>query len=303
MITLTTERGLVRIGTWSDIETLPGFDKNIDPKTVKLQSILGKYRFADHVTCGLSTCHHKHFRGYVVVAEGGRVTNIGKDCGKTHFGVDFETLSREFDRDLLDRERREALHAARNRVDSYARQIDELKNAPKGGTWLNKQLKALREIGTGLPPNLCRVLDNLIRAQSNTLVRQRLASERELEIMRETGAIAEDDKRSKVMIDEEVGLLAGLPVLYAENDIRQLLVLNLGETMGRLRKIDIDSASSHELAILTKRVSNIEPTMERCQQIIVIGQQFFARENLAQLAEITESADDEKRAMDFARRY
>lgn len=303
MITLTTERGLERIGAWSDIESLPGFEKDIDPKTAKLQSILGKYRLTDHVTCGLSTCHHKHFRGYVVVAEDGRVTNIGKDCGKTHFGVDFETMSRAFDRDLLDRERREALHAAQNRLDSYARQIDELKNTPKGGAWLNKQLKALREPVTGLPSNLCRVLDNMIRTQTNMLVRQRLATVRELEIMRETGAIAENDKRSTVMIDEDVGVLAGLPVLYAENDIRQLLVLDLGETLDRLRKIDIDSASSDELAMLTKRVGDIEPTLERCKQIIAIGQQFFARENLAQLAEIAESADDEKRAMDFARRY
>lgn len=144
MITLNTERGFERIESWSDIESLPGFHKNIDPKAVKLSSIIGRYRLSDQITCGLSTCHHKHFRGYVVATSNGRVTNIGKDCGKTHFGVDFETLSRTFDREMLDQERREALRAAKNRLDGYLQQIEQMKNANKGATWLNKQVKLLR---------------------------------------------------------------------------------------------------------------------------------------------------------------
>lgn len=303
MITLNTERRLERIESWADVETLPGFHKDIDPKAVRLSSIIGRYRFSDQVTCGLSTCHHKHFRGYVVTTNDGRVTNIGKDCGKTHFGVDFETLSRSFDRELLDMERREALSAGKNRLDSYVQQIEALKNAEKGATWLNKQIKLLRNPNTGLPNRICRQLDDMVRTQSPVLKRARRATKEEIEAMRTTGRLKEDDRRTEIMIEDEVGTLNGLAVLQPENDIRQLLILELGETLDRLRNIDIASATSHELGQLTKRIAEVGPTLDRCRHIVALGVQFFARENLSQLAEVAETEDDEKQIMSFARCY
>src|SRR5687767_13308314 len=136
MITLNTQHGPTRVESWNDIESLPGFGKDIDAKTVTLGSIIGKYQLPDHVICGLSNCDHKHLRGYVAATSDGRVINIGKDCGKTHFGVDFETLSRKFDRNVVDKERREVLGAAKDRLGNYDSQIEELKNADKGAAWL-----------------------------------------------------------------------------------------------------------------------------------------------------------------------
>lgn len=303
MITLNTERGLERIESWSDVESLPGFKKDIDPKTVKLSSIIGKYRFSDQVTCGLSNCHHKHFRGYVVTTSDGRATNIGKDCGKTHFGVDFETLSRTFDREMLDQERRETLVAAKNHLDGYLRQIEELKNADKGATWLNRQITLLRRPVNGLPHNISQCLGDMIRTQSAVLKRARRATKAEVEAMRATGRLNENDRRTEIMIEDDVGVLRGLAVLKAENDIREILILDLGETMDHLRMIDIASASSHELGQLTKRVAEIEPKLNQCRRIVTLGVQFFERENLSQLAEVAETPEDEKQIMAFARRY
>lgn len=303
MITLNTERGLERIESWSDIESLAGFRKNINPKSVTLTSIIGRYRFSDQVTCGLSTCHHKHFRGYVVATSDGRVTNIGKDCGKTHFGVDFETLSRVFDRELLDMERREALSAAKNRLHTYAQQIEIIKNTEKGATWLNKQVNSFRNPTSGLPNSICRRLDNMVRTQSAVLKRTRRATKEEIEAMRTTGRIKDDDRRTIIMVEDDVGVLNGLGVLSAENDIRQILIIELGETMNRLRDIDIASATSNELGQLTKRVAEIEPMLDRCRRIAALGAQFFERENLSQIAEVAETVNDEKQIMAFARRY
>lgn len=303
MITLNTERGLERIESWSDIENLAGFHKDIDPMAVKLSSIIGRYRLSDQVVCGLSTCHHKHFRGYVVATSNGFVTNIGKDCGKTHFGVDFETLSRTFDRELMDMERRETLFAAKNRLDGYLEQIEELKNSDKGATWLNKQIKSLRQPTNGLPHNICRRLDDMVRTQSVVLKRARQATKAEIEAMRATGRLNEDDHRAEIVVEDDVGVLDGLAVLKVENDIRELLIIDLGETMDRLRMIDVSAATSHQLGQLTKRVAEIEPKLDQCRRIVALGLQFFERENLSQLAEVAETADDEKQVMAFARRY
>lgn len=57
MITLNHDKGLVRVESWDDIESRPGFTKEIDPKAIKLHAIIGSYVFADYVPCGLSTCH------------------------------------------------------------------------------------------------------------------------------------------------------------------------------------------------------------------------------------------------------
>src|SRR5581483_5100665 len=111
------------------------------------------------VVCGLSTCHHKHFRGYLVATKDKRVTNIGKDCGFRHFGVDFNTLTAMFDRDMRNKERREVLHAFKNRLEEYAATVERLKTEPKGGTWLNRQMTDLLSVGRGVPEKIRTALN------------------------------------------------------------------------------------------------------------------------------------------------
>ena len=43
MITLNSDKGLVLVARWDDITTRPGFDGNLDPTAVELESILGSY--------------------------------------------------------------------------------------------------------------------------------------------------------------------------------------------------------------------------------------------------------------------
>src|SRR5580704_1957839 len=100
MITINTDKGLFRIQTWADVSTRPGFTPNLDPVAFPLKAIIGRYVFGDQVRCGLKNCHTMHNRGYIVTAASGQETNIGKDCGKTYFSVDFEHVKRQFDLDM-----------------------------------------------------------------------------------------------------------------------------------------------------------------------------------------------------------
>lgn len=143
----------------------------------------------------------------------------------------------------------------------------------------------------------------MIRNQSAALKRARRATQAEIEAMRATGRIDEDDNRTEIMVEDNVGVLNGLAVLNVENDIRKLLIIDLGETIDRLRAIEVTSASSHELGQLTKRVAEIESKLDQCRRIVALGAQFFERENLSQLAEVAETSDDEKQIMALARRY
>jgi hypothetical protein len=61
-----------------------------------------------------------HSRGYPVATKDGWLTNIGKDCGRICFGVDFETMSRQFDKDIAAKESRERIWSFSFRADEIA---------------------------------------------------------------------------------------------------------------------------------------------------------------------------------------
>jgi len=109
VITLSKDNGFVKVERWEDIESLPGFVSNLNPSEHKLKAIIGRYIFKDYIQCGLSNCHTPHGKGYIATTMDGLSINIGKDCGKKYFGVDFETLSNKFDRDYTEAENRERL--------------------------------------------------------------------------------------------------------------------------------------------------------------------------------------------------
>jgi len=312
LITLNTERGLVRLETWDEVETIAGYTRNVDPSASTLKSIIGSYRFPDLVVCGLSNCHHKHFRGYIVSIENGQVTNIGHQGGKTHFGVEFEKMSLTFDRDLREKEHRETLQAFKYRIDEYTAEVERLKSDVKGGNWLNKQITNLTRQGRAIPDGVLRVLNEMIRTRSPVLVRRRLATAREIELsnaMRHSPGDKdriEENKGSQSrpkMVEEDVGFLDGFTVLYPENDIRKLLVLETEIPLRDLAALDINTATRHELNRWAKWTGEVDTRLRQCREIIGHGRDFFRRNNIAKLAEITESDTEENLVMELARAY
>jgi hypothetical protein len=101
MITLKTERGFVQVEKWEEVTCLPGFVPNLNRSQHKIKDIVGRYIFPHTINCGLSDCHSAHKKGYVVSTESGELTNIGWICGSEYFGEGFDTLSRQFERDLV----------------------------------------------------------------------------------------------------------------------------------------------------------------------------------------------------------
>jgi hypothetical protein len=132
MITLNSDRGLVRVEDWEDICTRPGFTGNLNPAKHQLASIIGRYVFGFVIRCGLSNCHTPHTRGYIVTTKDGLETNIGKDCGKVYFGVDFEEQARQFDRDMTDQENRELLWNFTFKIDEFDERVRALRAGARG---------------------------------------------------------------------------------------------------------------------------------------------------------------------------
>ena len=78
LITINTDKQLIRVDTWDEIIERAGFTSDLDPKQHELKAIIGRYAFLDKLRCGLSSCHTLHNRGYIVVTKSGLETNIAE---------------------------------------------------------------------------------------------------------------------------------------------------------------------------------------------------------------------------------
>lgn len=289
MITINTEKQLVRVDDWATIVERAGFTDNLDPKQHELKAIIGRYAFKDKLRCGLSSCHTPHNRGYIVVTKSGLETNIGKDCGKTHFGVDFNDMSRQFERDVTEKENRETLWSFHFKLDDTLQAIDNIRRAERGADWLYKRSRPLVELNRGCPEKIVRRIDDMLKTGTSIVTVPREATKDEVDAEEaRTGR----QVRRPYYVDEPVGEIANLHVLYRENDLREILVLDLETKSKGLSALDIDTMTYEQLSHWVKWVGTVEEKLQRARDTVASGRQFLTVENLSCLSQIVSSGDD-----------
>lgn len=296
MITLSTEKGLIKIESWDDIESRPGFVKDLDPTEKKLDSIIGRYIFKDKIRCGLSNCHTQHAKGYIVTTTDGHETNIGKDCGKTYFGVDFKTLSRKFDRDVTESENREKLWSFSFQLEELDKQLSEIRNKKCGANWVHKYSQQLVTPNKGCPEEVVRQLSSMVRNRNNILTKQRIASDQEVE---DIEAIENRKVARPYYVEERLAEISGIEALYPENDLRQLLMLDLESNLKAFKEKDIDHLSYEELRHWAKWIGTVEATIEKADFAIAQGHKLLNKDNLAPFLQVLEDRDDIKQFSEF----
>jgi hypothetical protein len=137
VIVLNSTKELIEVERWEDIQSRPGFSGNLNPEFQQLEAIIGKYHFRDRIRCGQSNCHTPHVKGYIVVTKDGCETNLGKDCGRKYFGIDFDTLSAKFDRDVTEKKHRDKLWVFVSKLDEVKHKISEIREQPNGAKWVS----------------------------------------------------------------------------------------------------------------------------------------------------------------------
>lgn len=297
MITLNKDGGLVRYADWSAIQSLPGYVQDLDPSRHKLESIVGRYAEKEEVRCGLSNCHTPHQRGYVVRTEDGHVTNIGKDCGRTYFGVDFETMSRNLDRDIENAENRERLWSFSFQADEVDAQIQNIRREQRGADWVHAGVQYLTTRSRGCPDPIVDRVTSMVKVRSNTLTAQRQLTEREIEEL-EAALAGSPGQHSDRRLprpqyrEEPIGTIDGFSALYPENNLRELLVLELEKGLQDFRMVDINSLISSELRRWVRWVNSVDSTCERARDIVDDGRRLLTSTNLRLLATMLKNADD-----------
>ncbi len=261
---------------------------DLDPKDKKMKSVIGSYQFKDRIRCGLSNCHTPHAKGYIAVTEDGYETNIGQDCGKKYFGVDFETLSRKFDRDVIEKENRERLWIFASRLKELDEKIDNIRGS-LGGDWIYKNIQALTNLNQGCPLGVVRRMQAMAKSRNGLITTQRLATDKEVD---ELSTIQGRAIEKPYYIEEPLAEIQGLEALYPENDLRVLLVKGLGNDIKLFREKDIDEMSYEELAKWAKWLGTVEGTLAQAELAVVAGKKLLSADNLEPLLAVIDQKDD-----------
>lgn len=300
MIVLNSQKEIIRVENWSDITERVGFSGDLDPAKHTLDAILGRYAFAEKVPCGLSNCHTPHNRGYIVATKEGRETNIGKDCGKTYFGVDFQTMSNKFDRDITEKENREKLWAFFFRSEDVAAQVSALRSGEFGADWVYKQCVALQST-RNVPSKIVRKILAMAKAQDPRVTREREATTEEVARMEQAQGRR---LRGPQVISESLGELRGLEVLYAENNLRSMLIEDISEKLKELNETKIDSLTYEQLSKWSRWLGALDATLDRAANAVQSGRRFLTQENLLPLADAADVNSEElEQYVKFLRQY
>lgn len=298
MITLNQERGLVSVATWGDVTDLPGYTDGINPKTQKLVSIIGRYILADPVRCGLSSCRTPHGRGFVVTIDGGQVTNIGKDCGKKHFGVDFIEMSRAFERDDRNRQRRELLQTFQAQIPGLMEQIARLRVPLRG----DEIYRACQTVRLKLPASARAALSKMVAVRDGRLMRDRLETQEEADIreLREFAHIrqavgdedADERKAKRISVSVQVGLIEGISIYNDEMDLRKLLIIDILPRIKTIQGLFLPDLGDRDLREHARWVAGIDEKLKRAEHAINEGRRFLKKSNLQQFKSILNDSKD-----------
>jgi len=292
MIILNSSKELLRVENWADIEGRPGFTNHLDPKNHELASIIGRYAFSDRIRCGLSNCHTPHAKGYIVSTKDGRETNIGKDCGKNYFGVDFETMTRQFDQDITDKENRDRLWSFSFRIEDLKQNVQTIRTQPQGADWIFHSSRPLVEAGRAVPNEIVRRIASMVKTRQNLLSVEREATEAEFEQLE---AARGRKLQRPQYVDEPIGQLDGMDALFPENDLRQLLVIDVEQELRTFEELEIDTLNSASLSRWNKWIGTVDPTVERASTAVEAGRRLLRAENLQPLVQLLQDKEQAQR--------
>lgn len=284
MITLNSDKGLVRIECWEDVVTRPGFLAQVDPRTVKLKEIIGSYSFRMSIPCGLSTCRQPHENGFLVVTEQGFETNIGNVCGRRNFSVEFSQLRKIYMALTAAARRREILTAIKHRASSIRAELDGMKSGPRGASWQHSCVSKLLGRVTALPQPIVNAVREAVRRGGGRLTIQRAATaaERSRQAVATHIAGLEMKARTDFFVEVEVGQLEGFRAITPGDGIREL-ILSISELIDTVDSADIEQLTHKDLRSLSKAAGDLDAKLDQLREVIGASNRLLTKDNLQQL--------------------
>lgn len=288
MIALTKEKGFREVSNWEEVFEMPGYTNSLNPKEEELKQILGKYEFLTHQKCGLSNCGTPHGKGYIVETASGKLTNIGSYCGKKHFSVEFENLSREFDRYYRDYKAREKIETFSRSINSQFAAIKNIENDFGSIDNTYKIQQFFKGKSKECPEIITQKLSKMVKENDPSIYLDKRLSDEEVELRKASGQ-KNIPRYERIAIDR----LTGLPFLHDYNDLRLLYAVEFKKPIEEISILDIDSLISRDLDFWSKKIGELDGTIRRIREVMQDSQDFLKSENIVKIEKIIpESSDD-----------
>jgi len=91
---------IYRVSTWQELYALPNFaEEPISRDLITKGDLAGDYEVASSDglrPCGILKCETDHRHGYIVLLPDQRLSHVGRDCGRTHFGESWSRKRKAF---------------------------------------------------------------------------------------------------------------------------------------------------------------------------------------------------------------
>lgn len=266
----------------ADFRERPRYREDVDPTQTKPIKILAPYSFSEGTRCGLKNCHQSHFSGYLVRTADCMETNIGWQCGRKHFGVEFVMMRRRFDREEKTRRYSARLQETAANLDQLLERLNSMADQRFGGKWLYSGLIQFSRL---YPLEIVTMLRQRGLQRELVVTEARRRTPEELAAARATNPGV--DPENLRYVPERRGTLRGLSIFTVDVykwPLRQL-VLELNE----FRSLNIGGLKFNALSRWYKWATELEQRLNQCELMIDEGRKFFQTDNLALLRFATEN--------------
>lgn len=287
MITISVERGLVRLKSWDDMYETPGFKRDIDPKQVQLKEIIGVYAFDSKQPCGLKNCRQPHGNGYLVTTTSGHVTNLGSVCGRNNFSVAFTHLRKIFDRDFRAKERRERLDSLKFRLSDILPRVEAIKAEANP---LYTAIRHLAGDSGSLPKAVIEFVRNMRRSGDGAIVIARKATKEEHELAITTGNAR---RGTPYYVPDTIGRISNVSAISAAATLKCTLQ-ELEPVLRKLETSNVDALQEKDAKRIDRLTAGMDSRLDQLQQAVNSLKLFATKKNLSQMMALFDSQADKK---------
>ena len=245
--------------TMAEIEALPRYQKDINPKTTKIARLVGLYSgFRIPVRCGLSRCHRSHMTGVVIETMDGDVTNIGHICGG-HYFEEYQKIKNRYDMNAARSRRLRALREVLESERILRARIANIKAQPLGADWLHT---AYKNFFTQVPSEVINVLrERAQRGDARVTEVERVHGEEAERIRQFQGGLSRArGKDEPVYRERELGHLCGLAI-WRGRTIRDVLDEGVLARLGQLEAQDLPSLRLNVLKDWANLADSLPPRL------------------------------------------
>lgn len=282
---LVNEKYHVKINDWQDIFTMNNYTDSLDPTKEKLKRVINKYTLPTKGKCGLSNCGTAHNNGYIVETDTGKLTNVGHICGKNHFGVSFQTLEKNFNREYRDRQAKEKITSFKSNSSQYLEKVIAIENTYGKINHIHKLQQFFTHASKGCPSSILEMIKLMVKNRNPTIYKTIKLSKKEYETLKTSGVKA--PSRYKEI---PIGTIDGLAFLYNENNLR-VYAEDFKNPLDELLNLNISFLSSSQLDRWSKKIGKFDRTINQTHEIMIDSKIFLDRRNILKFRKLIPDDD------------